>query len=223
MANYQPPNEMDAIFDSLKFVSLPEALNTNSIIIEELTAAQNKIIACDTLIGDITGVAFVPSSFFSNTNNITSNIFQSFSFTLSPFATYLVDFQFGLQVNGFNATNNPLYGINGFANQSQINIGLTPGVLSGVNINGTFTANYPVMPRTTNGANAFMENLHITSFVTTPGNGIVYVNIYVNTVDNNGNTVAGAYAINGPSTNNGVLGSPYTNQRTGGCKFIRIN
>lgn len=221
MANYQPPSEIDPIFDSLKFVSLPEALSINTVVLNELTAAQNKIISCDTLIGDITGVAFVPVSFFSTTSNLTSNTFLSFSFTLSPLATYLVDFQFGIQVNGFNATGNPLYGINGFGNQTQLNIGTSPNVITSP-VTG-FSSNYPVMPKTTNQANAFMLNLHMTSIVTTTSNGLIYANLYVNTIDNNGDTVAGAYAINGPSTNNAALGSPYTNQRTGGCKFIRLN
>jgi hypothetical protein len=221
MANYQPPSEIDPIFNSLKFVSLPEALSTNAIVLNELTAAQNKIISCDTLIGDITGVSFVPVSFFSTTGNLTSNTFLSFSFTLSPLATYLVDFQFGIQVNGFNATGNPLYGINGFGNQTQLNIGTSPNVITSP-VTG-FSSNYPVMPKTTNQANAFMLNLHMTSIVTTTSNGLIYANLFVNTIDNNGDTVAGAYAINGPSTNNAALGSPFTNQRTGGCKFIRLN
>jgi hypothetical protein len=221
MANYQPPSEIDPIFDSLKFVSLPEALSTNAIVLNELTAAQNKIISCDTLIGDITGVSFVPTSFFSTTGNLTSNTFLSFSFTLSPLATYLVDFQFGIQVNGFNATGSPLYGINGFGNQTQLNIGTSPNVITSP-VTG-FSSNYPVMPKTTNQANAFMLNLHMTSIVTTTSNGFIYANLFVNTIDNNGDTVAGAYAINGPSTNNSALGSPFTNQRTGGCKFIRLN
>jgi len=222
MANYQPPSEIDPIFDSLKFVSLPEGLSNPAAILDELTAAQNNIVSCDTLIGDITGVSFVPASFFINTvSNLTSNTFYSFSFTLSPLATYLVDFQFGIQVNGFNALANPAYGINGFGNETQLNIGTSPNVISSP-VTG-FSSNYPVMPKTTNQANAYMLNLHMTSIITTTANGLIYANLFVNTIDNNGNTVAGAYAINGPSTNNAALGSPFTNQRTGGCKFIRLN
>jgi len=220
MANYQPPSEIDPIFDSLKFVSLPEALSTNTIVLNELTAAQNKIISCDTLIGDITGVAFVPVSFFNTTGNLASNTFHSFSFTLSPLATYLVDFQFGLQSTGYTS-GGLTYGFNGFGNQTQLNIGISPNVITS-SVTG-FSSNYPLMPRTTNAANAAMLNLHMTAIVTTTSNGLIYANLYVNTIDANGDSVAGNYAINGPTTNNTALGSPFTNQRTGGCKFIRLN
>jgi hypothetical protein len=209
MAAYPPPSEVDLIFNSKKFVSLPEGSGISNTLGPEIETAQVKADQNLAIINTIGQILYVPESAWIG--SFPGNQTYSLQFDLDFNATYLVDFNIGLSSDGFN-NGTILYGFRNTFSGAACVWSLGPNITQEA---PNYSGNFKILPRAPVGASypCFMET-HIMAVVKTGSLGILYLNLTIFLVDNTGTQVSGTYTIQR---------GPYANQALKTCKFIRIN
>jgi len=229
MANYQPPTEIDAIFDPTKFesISLAAQGGTDAEIAQALQDLTTKVTLIETKINVFGPIIYTPGNFFTNNCRACAGgsvISLAFTGFVSG-ATYFIDFQLGFMSAGFTNTADFQYGFNGSNLGGAGNfwfIGNEAGG-GGNSVRGNVLAS--AYTNTNLICQSFIE-AHASTIFPASADGTIYVGFCLNLVNKtNTGTVAGTYSVNSnPSALPGsAFTSPYLNLANNACKFVRIN